>query len=79
MRETALRVRVTDTNILAMELVEKSLRHRILSNDTAEIYGRPHITELVTDLAKVGCEVLSIEERSVQSESLLQAISGGER
>ena len=79
LRETALRVRVSDTNALARVMVAKSLRHRILSADTAEIYDRPHITELVTELAKEGCEVLSIEERSVQTESLLQAISGGER
>ena len=77
LRETALRVRVSDTNALARVMVAKSLRHRILSADTAEIYDRPNITELVTELAKEGCEVLSIEERSMQTESLLQAISGG--
>lgn len=79
MRETALRVRVSDTNVLARVLVEKSLQHRILSADVAEIYGKPNITELVTSLAAAGCEVLTIEETSMQTESLLQAISGGEQ
>ena len=64
MRETTLCVRVTDTNALARVLVAKSLKHRILNSDTAEIYGKPNITELVMVLAKEGCEVLCMEERN---------------
>ncbi|MBO4766109.1 MAG: ABC transporter ATP-binding protein [Lachnospiraceae bacterium] len=76
LHETALRVRVTDVNALARVLVEQSLRHRILDGETAEIYGKPHITGLVTALAKEACEVISMEERTVQTESLLAALGG---
>ena len=76
LHETALRVRVSDVNALARVLVEQSLRHRILDEETAEIYGKPHITGLVTALAKEACEVISMEERTVQTENLLAALGG---
>lgn len=78
MQETALRIHVSDTNALARVMVAMSLRHRILNADTAEIYGKPNITELVVALADEGCKVLSMEETSMQTESLLQALNGGE-
>lgn len=79
LRETAIRIRVTDVNVLARVLVEKSLRYRVLGSDTADIFGKPHITDLVTALAKEGCEVLTLEERTMQTENFLEALEGGNK
>ncbi|MBQ3979854.1 MAG: ABC transporter ATP-binding protein [Lachnospiraceae bacterium] len=76
-QETALRVKVSDVNALARVLVAKDIRHRILDADTADIYGKPQITELVMALAKEGCDVLELEERTERAENLLDALGGG--
>ncbi len=76
-QETALRVKVSDVNALARVLVAKDIKHRVLDADTADIYGKPQITELVMALAKEGCDVLELEERTERAENLLDALGGG--
>ena len=53
------------------------LEYQVLSGAVAEIYGKVRITELVTMLAKEGCEVLSVHERNESLESYYISLIGG--
>ena len=68
---------VTDVKALSQVAERMKLEYQVLSGAVAEIYGKVRITELVTMLAKEGCEVLSVHERNESLESHYISLIGG--
>jgi len=68
---------VTDVKALSQVAERMKLEYQVLSGAVAEIYGKVRITELVTMLAKEGCEVLSVHERNESLESYYISLIGG--
>lgn len=68
---------VTDVKALSQVAERMKLKYQVLSGAVAEIYGKVRITELVTMLAKEGCEVLSVHERNESLESYYISLIGG--
>lgn len=68
---------VSDTKALARVLDEMEVEYKILSDTKADVYAQIKISQLTLDLAKVGCEVISMQERSESLESYYVSLVGG--
>lgn len=71
------RIEITDTKLLAHVLDKKHIDYQILSDTCADIYEKISITELVSALAEVNCEVFSMQERDESLESYYISLVGG--
>lgn len=71
-----VRIFVTDTQSLARVLDRMAMEYRILDMQTADIYAKPNITELVHELDKDGCEVLSVSEHDENLEGYYISLVG---
>ena len=72
-----VRIEVSDTAVLARVLDSMKLAYRILSETTADIFAKIHVTQLTVALAKENCEVLSIQENDESLESFFISLVGG--
>lgn len=73
-----VRMEVSDTATLARTLDSMHLEYQILSDTTADVFGKVSVTALTLALAKDGCEVLSMQERDESLESYYISLVGGE-
>lgn len=71
------RIEITDTKLLAHVLDKKNINYQILSDTCADIYEKISVTELVSALAEVNCEVFSMQERDESLESYYISLVGG--
>ncbi len=70
-------IEVTNTQPLALALDKLGLEYKLIDDRNAEIYGKPNISKLVTELAPSGCEILSVNERDESLESFFISLVGG--
>ncbi len=81
--ETACRkcskLNVSDTKALARVLDRMGIEYKILSDNLANVYGKPNITRLTLALADESCEVISIEEHDESLESFYINLVRGEK
>lgn len=73
-----IKVEVTDTKALARVLDAEKLEYEILSETTANIYGKVNISQLVLALAKENCELLTSHEQDESLENYFINLVGGE-
>lgn len=73
-----IKVEVTDTKALARVLDAEKLEYEILSETTANIYGKINISQLVLALAKENCELLTSHEQDESLENYFINLVGGE-
>ena len=73
----SLKVNVSSTASLARVLDKMSLEYKILSDNDANIYGRPGISELVMALDKEGCKLNSCSEQEETLEGFFISLVGG--
>lgn len=73
-----IKVEVTDTKALARVLDSEKLEYEIISNNTANIYGKVNISQLVLALAKENCELLTSHEQDESLENYFINLVGGE-
>ena len=76
-RKKSLKVNVSSTAALARVLDKMSLEYKILSDNDANIYARPGISELVTALDKEGCKLNSCSEQEETLEGFFISLVGG--
>ena len=74
-----VRMEVTDTAALIRVLDSMNLEYKIISDNTADIYAKINITQLVSSLAAQHCEVLSLQEKEESLESYYISLIGGGR
>lgn len=72
-----IRVEVSDVKALARVLDEKGLEYTVLPENTAEIFDRIGITELVHLLEAEGCELYHVAERESTLEYYYISLVGG--
>lgn len=72
-----MRLEVSKVTALARVLDGLGIEYKILSQDKADVFSKPNITQLTLALAKEGCEILSIEERDETLESFFVSLVGG--
>ncbi len=81
--ETACRkcskFKVSDTKTLARVLDGMGIEYKILSDNLADVYGKPNITRLTLALYDEGCEIISIDEHDESLESFYINLVGGEK
>ncbi len=73
-----MRVRVSDTKALARTMDRMNLEYHILEEGTADIFSDTTVTELVEELKKEDCRVLSLSSRDESLESYFINLVGGE-
>ena len=72
------RIEVNDTTLLPHVLDMMKIEYCIHSHTEADLYAKPHIGQLVTALAKEGCEIVNIQEKDESLESYFMNLVGGE-
>lgn len=72
-------VEVTDTKALTRVLDGAGLEYEILSDRTANIYGKVNISKLVFALSQENCELITSHEQDESLENYFINLVGGER
>lgn len=72
-----VRMKVTDTKILARVLNSRGIEFKILDGSAADVYAKPNFTQLAMELSQEKCEVISIEEHNEDLESFYINLVGG--
>ncbi len=73
----SVRVRVTDTKVLARVLDERKIEYNIVSDQEADIYTKIQVTDFAVTLAKENCRILTMEEKDESLESYFVSLVGG--
>ena len=71
------RIEVNDTALLPHALDLMGIEYRINSHRSADLYAKPHVSQLASALAKEGCEIISIQEKDESLESYFMNLVGG--
>lgn len=74
-----LRVRVTDIHALARVLDREQINYEIVSDNSADIFAQPILSQLVFALDAEGCTLLAAEEHDESLESFFMSLVGGAR
>lgn len=72
-------VEVSDASALARTLDAMALDYEITSENTAKIYGKISVSELVRALDKENCELISLREQDENLETYFINLVGGEQ
>lgn len=75
--QKALRLEVSDMKVLARVMSGLDVEYHVLSDTQADIFSKMTATKLILELAKKGCEVVSISERDESLESYYISLLGG--
>lgn len=73
-----VKVEVTDTKALARVLDAEGLEYEIISDRTANIFGKVNLSQLVLALAKEECELITSHEQDESLENYFINLVGGE-
>jgi ABC-2 type transport system ATP-binding protein len=68
---------VSDTATLARTLDNMHLEYEIISDTQADIFAKVNVTQIVTELARGNCQVISMQERDESLESFYMSLVGG--
>ena len=72
-----VRMKVTDTSVLARTLDGMGIEYKIIDNETADVFASPNITKLAFSLWEEKCEILSVSEHDESLESFFISLVGG--
>ena len=72
-----IRLKVSDVKVLAYVLDTLKLEYNIISDCQADVFGKVNISQLVMELAKENCEVISMQEKDENLESYYISLTGG--
>jgi ABC-2 type transport system ATP-binding protein len=72
-----VRMEVSDTATLARTLDNMHLEYEIISDTQADIFAKVNVTQIVTELARGNCQVISMKERDESLESFYMSLVGG--
>jgi ABC-2 type transport system ATP-binding protein len=53
------------------------MEYEIISDTQADIFAKVNVTQIVTELAKENCQVISMQERDESLESFYMSLVGG--
>lgn len=70
---------VSDTKELARVLDKMKVEYKIFSDTEADVFAKIKISQLTLELAKVNCEVISMQEKDESLESYYISLVGGDK
>ncbi|WP_028518216.1 ATP-binding cassette domain-containing protein [Ruminococcus flavefaciens] len=72
-----VRMKVTDTSVLARILDGMGIEYKIIDNESADVFASPNITKLAFKLWEEKCEILYVSEHDESLESFFISLVGG--
>ncbi len=73
-----VRVNVSDAMALAKVMVRLGIEYKMIDDNTADIFDKPNVTELVHELDKEDCVLNSVQEHDETLESFFISLVGGD-
>ena len=73
----SIRMKVSDTGILAEIMDERGIEYSILDDTTADVYAELKFSEVAKDFAQKGCEIIHMEMQEESLESFYLSLVGG--
>ena len=74
----AVRIKVSDTGLLAKVLEEIGFSYKILDENLVDMYGEITFSELAKKCEQAGCTIITMEERDESLEAFYLSLLGGE-
>lgn len=74
-----VQLEVTNVRALSCVLDGMNVEYRIISDKTADVYGKVNVSKLALALSRENCEIISLEERDESLESYYISLIGGEK
>lgn len=65
--------------VLARVMEELEIEYQVISDTQVDVFAKITATKVILELAKKGCEVISIHERDESLESYYVSLLGGEK
>ena len=75
----SIRMKVNNTGILTGILEEKGIDYKIIDEEYADVYANLNFSEMAADCAKVGCNIVTMEEHDESLEAFFISMVGGEK
>ncbi|MDE7405136.1 MAG: ATP-binding cassette domain-containing protein, partial [Lachnospiraceae bacterium] len=75
--QRSLRLEVSDMRVLARVMEELEIEYHVISDTQVDVFAKMTATKVILELAKKGCEVISIHERDESLESYYVSLLGG--
>lgn len=72
-----VRVKVSDAKALSRVMIRLGMEYKMLDDNTADIFGKPNVTQLVHELDKENCILDSFQEHDETLESFFISLVGG--
>ena len=77
--QRSLRMEVSDMRVLARVMEELEIEYQVISDTQVDVFAKITATKVILELAKKGCEVISVHERDESLESYYVSLLGGEK
>lgn len=74
----SIRMKVNHTGLLTGVLEEKGVEYKIIDEEYADIYADLNFSEMAAECAKVGCNIITMEEHDESLEAFFISLVGGE-
>ena len=74
----SVRMKVSDTAILAKILDDKNIEYKISDSNTADVYAELVFSEMAKECDKAGCTIINMEEHDESLEAFYLSLLGGE-
>lgn len=75
--QRSIRMEVSDMRVLARVMEELEIEYHVISDTQVDVFTKITATKVILELAKKGCEVISIHERDESLESYYVSLLGG--
>ena len=75
--QRSLRLEVSDMRVLTRVMEELEIEYQVISDTQVDVFANMTATKVILELAKKGCEVISIHERDESLESYYVSLLGG--
>ena len=75
--QRSIRMEVSDMRVLARVMEELEIEYHVISDTQVDVFANMTATKVILELAKKGCEVISIHERDESLESYYVSLLGG--
>lgn len=72
-----IRMKVDDTKVLAGIMEKKGIEYKIVDESTADVFATFNFSDIAADFAKVGSNIISMEEHDESLESFFISLVGG--
>lgn len=73
----SVRMKVSDTKMLAQIMSDKHIEYKIIDDTTADIYSEMKFSDIAADFAAVNCDIISMEEHDESLEAFFLSLVGG--